>query len=112
MYMTINGYNYTVLNAKTKKANDYMRRYSSNYGGLYNNYKSCSSRKQAAWEEICRRLFDVRITGAGSDFFSCAGILLDKETGKKHFVIETPSYSYIVENGYDYYIRNYVHTTV
>lgn len=100
--ITVNGYNYTILNKTTKKARGYMHDYRKNYGSLFNAYGRPSSAKIDAWNEICRRLTDVRITGAGTFQFSCAGKLVDKETGDVYFVIETPCYSYAVPGGWDY----------
>lgn len=99
--VTIKGYNYKVIGKNTKKAQHYMKAYMADYGSIYEAYGRPSSAKVSAWEEICRRLSLVRITGAGTFQFSCAGLLKDDD-GRKHFVIETPGYSFIVLDGWDY----------
>lgn len=103
----INGHTYNLIGKKSKMANDYMRRYARNTDKphLMQNYGTCSERKKEAWCEICSRLREVRITGAGTDFFSCAGKLVDKDTGDEYFVIETPSYSYAVSGGSWRYLK-------
>ena len=97
----INGHTYNLIGKTSKMARDYMGRYARHAAKphLMQNYKTCSERKKEAWTEICSRLTDVRMTGAGSSFFSCAGRLVDKDTGDEYFVIETPSYSYAVLGG-------------
>lgn len=106
----INGYTYNWIGLKSKMAQDFMRRYAMHKDRwhLMQNYTTCSERKLAAWEEICSRLTEVRITGAGSSFFSCAGKLVDHDTGDEYFAIETPSYSYIVFGGsWKYFKENF-----
>lgn len=108
-YIEINGHNYNMIGRTSKMAKDFMRRYARNTDkpDLMQNYKTCSEAKKSAWREICSRLSEVRITGAGSDFFSCAGKLVDKVSGDEYFVIETPSYSYAVSGGWKYLKENY-----
>ena len=108
-YIEINGHNYNIIGRTSKMAKDFMRRYARNIDkwDLMQNYKTCSEAKKSAWMEICSRLSEVRITGAGSSFFSCAGRLVDKDTGDEYFVIETPSYSYAVNGGWKYLKENY-----
>ena len=108
-YITVNGHNYNMIGRTSKMANDFMRRYArhADKPDLMDNYKTCSEAKKSAWREICSRLTQVRITGAGSDIFSCAGRLVDKDTGDEYFVIETPSYSYAVSGGWKYLKENY-----
>lgn len=105
----INGHTYNLIGKTSKMARDFMGRYARHAAkpDLMDNYKTCSDRKKEAWTEICSRLTEVRITGAGSDFFSCAGKLVDKDTGDEYFVIETPSYSYAVSGGWTYLKENY-----
>lgn len=108
-YITINGHNYNMIGRTSRMAKDFMRRYArhADKPDLMQNYKTCSDEKKSAWREICSRLSEVRITGAGSSFFSCAGRLVDKDTGDEYFVIETPSYSYAVIGGWKYLKENY-----
>lgn len=105
----INGHTYNLIVKTTKMVRDYMERYSRNTEkpDLMQNYKTCSNRKKEAWAEILSRLTCVRITGAGSDIFSCAGKLVDHDTGDEYFAIETPSYSYAVSGGWKYLKENY-----
>lgn len=108
-YITVNGHNYHMLGRTSKMAIKFMKRYVKHAAKphLMQNYTTCSDRKKEAWLEICSRLTEVRITGAGSSFFSCAGRLVDNETGDEYFVIETPSYSYAVIGGWKYLKENY-----
>lgn len=105
----INGHTYNLIGKTSKMVCDFMRRYArhADKPDLMDNYKTCSERKKEAWREICSRLTCVRITGAGSDIFSCAGKLVDHDTGDEYFVIETPSYSYAVMGGWKYFKENY-----
>lgn len=105
----INGHTYNLIGKTSKMARDYMGRYARHAARphLMQNYTTCSDRKKEAWTEICQRLTEVRITGAGSSFFSCAGKLVDHDTGDEYFVIETPSYSYAVMCGWKYLKENY-----
>lgn len=100
-YITIKGHDYKVIGKDTKFAYRYMRSYHRSEGSLFQAYGRPSNAKIEAWEKICRRLTNVRITGAGTWQFSCAGMLED-EDGRRHFVIETPCYSFIVIDGWEY----------
>lgn len=71
--------NVTLLNPNTKRARSLVRSYRNTTKGddIYKAYKKPSSRKVNAFQEIKKEMeavggYSLRITGAGSDFFSCA----------------------------------------
>ena len=71
--------NVTLLNPNTQRAQTLIRSYRNTTRGndIYKAYKKPSSRKVAAFQEIKKEMkavggYGIKITGAGSDFFSCA----------------------------------------
>lgn len=97
----IKGHVYDIIGLNNQKVKKWMRQYHENYGDLWCCYGRPSQYKVDAWEEICGRLTNVRMLGAGTFTFSCGGMLVDEERNR-HFVIETHCHSYIVIDGWEY----------
>lgn len=93
---TIDGVEFTIVNANTEQAKTIIRRYNnSDCYRLYQAYKySYSNYKARAEQEILDEMqklggYSYRITGAGSCFFSCAYRLA--HDGKQYIVFHTPT---------------------
>lgn len=84
----------TELNPSTQKAQGYIARYkNAKYSDILQAYGKPSSTKIAAFNKIKTTMSEVggtgmRITGAGSDIFSCAYKLIEK--GVTYLIYHTP----------------------
>ena len=103
--VVIKGYRFTPLNNTTKKAQRVLARYTwSRKSDIYEAYKNPSSTKVSTFYQLKRKMEDLngygmKITGAGSDQYSCAFLITDNKTNKTYLIYETSCNSYII----DYY---------
>ena len=88
--------NVTYVNPNTKKAQHMINAFINSRRGdsIFKAYAKPSQKKIEAFYEIEREMRDVdgygmRITGAGSDIFSCAYKLVDPE-GHTYLIYHTP----------------------
>ena len=98
---TIKGLNVTMVNPSTQQAQHMLNAYERTTRGdsIYTAYGKPSSKKVHAFFEIKKEMDDVggyrmRITGAGSDIFSCAYTLPVED--KKYLIYHTPSNRFAV----------------
>ena len=92
----------TWLNSSTKQAKRIIRMYENTRNGnsIYTAYKKPSDKKVAAFNEIKKEMDQVngwgmRITGAGSDVFSCAYKCKDG-SDYTYLVYHTPSIRFVI----------------
>lgn len=92
----------TKLNTSTEEARTKIRRYdNAKYDDIYKAYKKPSCRKVSAFNEIKKEMvnvkgYDMRITGAGSDVFSCAYKVKDG-SDVVWLIYHTPSNRFAIE---------------
>ena len=86
----------TIVKPTTKKGAQIMRNYAYSKLGdsIYTAYKKPSSKKARAFYIIKKEMedtggYNIKITGAGSDIFSCAYMLVD-DTKQKYIIYHTP----------------------
>ena len=91
----------TKVNRSTDEASCKIRRYdNAKYDSIYKAYKKPSCRKVDAFHEILKEMsnvkgYDMRITGAGCDVFSCAYRVKDG-SGVEYIIYHTPTNRYCV----------------
>lgn len=91
----------TKVNRTTQCARDTIRRYeNAKYDSIYKAYKKPSNKKVEAFQEILKEMsnvkgYDMRITGAGCDVFSCAYRVKDG-SGVEYIIYHTPTNRYCV----------------
>ena len=85
----------TIVNPNTQKGRNLIRAFRNSTKGdsIYKAYGKPSAKKVYAFETIKQEMaavqgYGIRITGAGSDFFSCAYKLIDPE-GKTYLIYHT-----------------------
>ena len=94
--------NVTYVKPSTQKAKDMVHRYLYTQRGdsIYKAYGKPSSRKVDAFFQIVREQKEVdgwgmKITGAGSDVFSCAYLVMahleEEKEDKKYLIYHTPT---------------------
>lgn len=94
--------NVTWLNNTTQKAKRVIRCYErSNCNDIYKAYNKPSSTKVSTFYEIKKEMvnvsgFDIRITGAGSDVYSCAYQVKDG-SGVTYLIYHTPCNRFAIE---------------
>ena len=95
--------NVTWLNPSTKQAQRviHMYEYTKKGDSIFKAYGRPSGRKISAFNEIAKEMSDVngygmRITGAGSDVFSCAYKVKDG-SGFEYLVYHTPSNRFAIK---------------
>lgn len=92
----------TKVNRSTQEARTKIRSYDkAKYDSIYKAYKKPSCRKVDAFHEILKEMdqvkgYDMRITGAGSDVFSCAYKVKDG-SGVVWLIYHTPSNRFAIE---------------
>lgn len=90
--------NYTYLNYTTQQAQRFIYRYDkSNKHTIYEAYNSPSTEKVQTFYELVEKMKelggrDMRITGAGSNYYSCA-YLLDEDSDT-YLIYETHANTY------------------
>lgn len=86
-------YTFTILNEKTKDAQKKIERYNeSNKYDIYDAYTQPSSTKVSSFYKLLNKMkeldgYDMKITGAGSDNYSCAYKI--KENEAVYLIYET-----------------------
>ena len=95
--------NVTLVNPNTKQAQSMINRYINTRRGdsIWKAYQKPSSRKVQAFQEILKEMNEVdgwgmRITGAGSDIFSCAYLVMN-ENDEKYLIYHTPSNRFAIK---------------
>ena len=97
-----NTLNITWVNSSTQKAKDIIRRYEkAKYDDIRKAYGKPSSTKISTFEIIKQEMYEVkgfnmRITGAGCDVYSCAYQVKDG-SGITYIIYHTPSNRFCVE---------------
>lgn len=88
--------NVTLLNPNTKQAKSCLHKYNFTQKGssIFTAYGKPSNRKVQAFNEIKKEMetvggWGMRITGAGSDIFSCA-YKVNCDDGKDYLIYHTP----------------------
>lgn len=93
--------NVTFLNTSTKKAQSMIyRHFKSTKENIYQSYAKPSSAKVSAFNEIKKECslvggYALKMTGAGSDIFSCA-YKVDTDTGT-YLIYHTPSNRFAIK---------------
>ena len=101
MVLKYEGYEFTKLNADTKQAKRFLTMYSwATDKDIYDAYKQPSQTKVSTFYSLKRKMeelggYDMRITGAGSDNYSCAFRL--KIDDVVYLVYETKCNSYLIK---------------
>ena len=100
--------NVTWINRSTQKAERviHMYEYSKKGDSIFKAYNKPSSRKIEAFNEILKEMqsvngYGMKITGAGSDVFSCAYRVKDG-AGYTFLVYHTPVNRFCIDLGDDY----------
>ena len=94
--------NVTPINPTTKKAEHMIHAYEkSTASTIWQAYGKPSDRKVSAYQKIVKEMseakgYGMRITGAGSDIFSCAYVLKDPE-GHRYLIYHTPSNRFAIK---------------
>ena len=97
-----NTLNVTWVNSSTQKAKDIIRRYEkAKYDDILKAYVRPSSTKISTFNNIKQEMvkvngFDMKITGAGCDVYSCAYQVKDG-SGITYIIYHTPSHRFCVE---------------
>ena len=95
-------YCFTPLNPNTVKAKKFISNYTNtdpDKKDIYDVYKKPSSEKVASFAHIKAKMNilngkNMRITGAGTDIYSCAYMI--EMDNASYLVYETPDYSYLI----------------
>lgn len=101
--VVIKGYSFTPMNNTTKRAKLVLKRYnSSKASNIYGAYERPSSTKVSTFNKLTEKMEDLsgyamKITGAGTDHYSCAFKIRDEKTDKIYLIYETAYNSYIME---------------
>lgn len=103
--ITANGceLNVTWVNPSTKQGSRMIRKYVLTTKGdsIFTAYKRPSTNKVVAFREISKEMirvngFGMRITGAGSEIFSCAYRVKDKD-GNIYLIYHTPTNRFAIQ---------------
>lgn len=101
--VVIKGYSFTPMNNTTQRGEKVLARYNwSKKSDIYDAYKNPSYTKVSTFYQLKRKMEDLngygmKITGAGSDQYSCAFLITDDKTDKTYLIYETSCNSYIIE---------------
>lgn len=99
--IVINGYAFTPVNENTKRGKDMLTNYSwATDNDIYDAYKTPSKDKVNSFYKLKDKMKELdgrkmRITGAGSNFYSC-GYLIDIEDNT-YLIYETHCNSFIIK---------------
>ncbi len=99
--LELNGYTFTVVNENTEKGKSILRHYEyATKSDIFEAYKKPSSYKVSSFYQLINKMksfngYGMRITGAGSDQYSCAYIIPLEDT--KYLVYETAYNPFIVK---------------